>query len=163
MKIIVLFGLPGAGKSFIGDLLQNQFGFYHYDGDLSLPKIMKQAIFKKLPITDTMRNIFFKNLTQKAKQLTKIHQKIVISQTFIKEKYRKYFLTQIPETQFIFIKTNKSIREKRLLERQEYPLDIKYAQKMTLIFEKPKIKYNQIVNNINGKKALKAKLQKILN
>jgi gluconokinase len=163
MKIIVLFGLPGVGKSFIGDILQDQFGFYHYDGDQSLPKIMKQAIFKKLPITDTMRDIFFEKLTQKAKQLTKTYQKIVISQTFIKEKYRKVFLKQISEAQFILVKTNTTIREKRLLERKKYPLDIKYAQKMTLIFEKPKIKYDQIINNINGKTALITKLQKILN
>lgn len=163
MKIIALFGLPGAGKSYIGDLLQSDFGFYHYDGDQSLPKIMKQAIFKKLPINDTMRNLFFKRLTQKSKQLSKIHPKLVISQTFIKDKYRQDFLKQIPNTQFVFIKANKSIREKRLLKRSEYPLNIKYAQKMTTIFEKPKISYKQIVNNTDGEKELKLKLQKILN
>jgi gluconate kinase len=162
MQIIVLFGLPGAGKSFIGDLLQDEFHFYHYDGDQSLPKIMKQAIFKKLPITNTMRTIFFKRLTQKTKKLLLTHQKIIVSQTFIKDKYRKYFLAQIPEAQFILIKAKKSIREKRLLKRLEYPLDIKYAQKMITIFEKPKIVSKQITNNIDGKKSLRLKLQKIL-
>ncbi len=163
MKIIVLFGLPGAGKSYIGDLLQSDFGFYHYDGDCSLPKIMKQAIFKKLPIDDSMRNLFFKRLTQKTKKLSKNYKNLVISQTFIKEKYREHFLNQIPNTQFIFIKANKSVRERRLLARLEYPLDIKYSQKMTTIFEKPKINYKQIINNTDGEKELKLKLQKILN
>lgn len=162
MKIIVLFGLPGAGKSYIGNLLQDEFGFYHYDGDLSLPKIMKQAIFEKLPITDTMRNLFFKRLNKKAKELLKDHKKLVVSQTFIKNKYRQDFLKQIPNTQFILIKARKSVRKKRLLERCEYPLDIKYAQKMTKIFEKPKIKYQRITNNIDGKQKLTLTFQKLL-
>lgn len=163
MQIIVLFGLPGVGKSFVGNLLQTEFGFYHYDGDQSLPKIMKKAISQKLPITDAMRDIFFTNLTKKSQQLLKTHPKLVVSQTFIKEKYREHFLNQIPNTQFIFIKANKSVRERRLLARLEYPLDIKYSQKMTTIFEKPKIHHQTITNNTDGKQKLESALQKLLN
>lgn len=163
MQIIVLFGLPGVGKSFVGNLLQDEFGFYHYDGDQSLPEIMKQAIAQQLPITDDMRDIFFTKLTKKSQELLKTHPKLVISQTFIKEKYRNYFLAQIPSTQFIFIKANKSVRIKRLTERTEYHLDIEYSQKMTTIFEKPKITHNIITNDTNGQEILKSKLQQILN
>lgn len=163
MQVIVLFGLPGVGKSFVGNLLQTEFGFYHYDGDQSLPEIMKQAISQKLPITDDMRDIFFANLTKKTKELLSTNPKLVVSQTFIKEKYREYFLSQIPNAQFIFIKANKSVRERRLLARLEYPLDIKYSQKMTTIFEKPKIAHKQITNNTDGEKELSLKLLKILN
>jgi len=162
MQIIVLFGLPGVGKSFVGNLLQTEFGFYHYDGDQSLPEIMKQAISQKLPITDDMRDIFFTNLTKKSQELLKTHPKLVISQTFIKEKYREYFLNQIPQSQFILIKADSPVREKRLVARKEYPLDIEYSQKMTLIFEDPKIAHQKITNNIDGGLELKSDLQKIL-
>ena len=163
MEIYVLFGLPGAGKTFVGNILQQHFGYYLYDGDISLPNNMKGAIQTKAVITDAMRDIFFQNIIKSSRQLKIKYKKIVVIQTFIKEKYRMQFLKEIPEARFILVQTKKTIREKRLMQRKEYPLDLKYARKMSLNFDTPQIDYDTISNDIDGETNIKQQLQLLLN
>lgn len=82
--LLVIFGLPGAGKSYIANILAEVFGFFHYDGDYSLPRFMKKAILNKEIITDQQREIFFNRLITKMKHITTQYEHVVISQTFIK-------------------------------------------------------------------------------
>lgn len=44
MQVIILFGLPGAGKTCVGKILEEYFNFYLYDGDIDLPDNIKDAI-----------------------------------------------------------------------------------------------------------------------
>lgn len=157
MKMIVLFGLPGAGKTFVGRILKQSFGFYLYDGDLSLPKEMKLAITEKVPVTDEMRDLFFKKLIKQIKNLK--YPKIVITQTFIKEKHRQLFLKEVQRAKFILVQTSTDIREDRLSKRSDYPLDLEYARRMSLNFDTPKINYKIIDNNISGEESIRKQLQ----
>src|SRR3989344_7341030 len=103
MEIIVLFGFPAAGKTFVGKILQKYYGYYLHDGDINLPETMKNAIKTQSLITDTMRDIFFQNIIKSCKQLKTRHKKIVIPQTFIKEKYRELFIKEIPKVKLILV------------------------------------------------------------
>lgn len=157
MQMIVLFGLPGAGKTFVGKILESDFGLYFYDGDLSLPREMKLAIEKKVLISGQMRDKFFQKLLKKFSTLK--YQKIVIAQTFIKEKHRQIFLKAFPETKFILVQTDTEIREARLIKRSDYPLDLDYARGMSVNFEVPKINYKMIDNNISGEESIRKQFQ----
>jgi len=88
------------------------------------------------------------------------YQNLVVAQTFIKEKYRVDLLKKIPETKFILVETNKTIREKRLIERVDYPLDLEYARKMENNFEKPIVDHLVIVNDEDGEESIKKQLYK---
>jgi gluconate kinase len=162
MKLFVLFGLPGAGKTYCSKIAEKYFGYQLYDGDNDLTLEMQKAIQTQQVITDDMRDVFFDNLIESAKHLLTRYEKIIIHQTFIKEKYREEFLQAIPQAQFVLIQTNAKIREKRLRERKEYPLDEDYARKMVLLFDKPLIKHTKIQNNFDGDKIIKEQLEKIL-
>ncbi len=161
MQLIVLFGLPGAGKTYIGKIFKD-LGFYFYDADWDLPKEMQAAIESKSPITDSMRDLFFKNVIESSKKLTAKHKKIILAQTFIKEKYRLAFLRQFPNTRFIFVKTNTHLRKLRLSQRKDYPLDPEYVAKMCHIFEAPKIKHQTIINNAEGEGFVREQIQQYL-
>lgn len=162
MAILILFGLPGAGKTFVGNILQNEFGYFFHDADKDLPKEMIQAINAALPITDAMRDTFFSNIVKRIKQLKRKHKKLVIAQTCIKEKYRTVIAKEFPQIQFLLIHTYTSLREERLLKRKDYPLDIQYARKMCQIFEKPMIDYKVITNNRECAEEVKRQLKEIL-
>jgi len=159
MSIIVLFGLPGTGKSFIGKIFKKYFGHYFYDGDEDLTPEMKTAIKTRTVFTDQMRNVYFKILISKIQDLSKKHKKLVVAQTFIKEKYRLQLIKVIPEAKFILIETKKEIREKRLINRTDYPLDLKYARIMEKNFERPNIKYQIIINNEDKENTIKLQIQ----
>jgi gluconate kinase len=150
MSLIILFGLPGTGKSYVGRIFEKDFDYYFYDGDNDLTDEMKEAVKIQKIFTDRMRDIFFKKLINNIQKLRSKHNRLVIAQTFIKEKYRISLCKKIPETKFILIKTKKSIREKRLSKRIEYPLDLKYVKKMEKNFDKPIINYSVIINNEDG-------------
>ncbi|MEK7570778.1 MAG: AAA family ATPase [Patescibacteria group bacterium] len=162
MEILVLFGLPGAGKTFVGELLQKNFGYYLHDGDLDLPPNMLEAIQKRAIVTDSMRDVFFVKLIKSVQKLQKHTEKLVISQTFIKEKYREAFLAAFPESTFFLIETQELIREQRLQKRKKFPLDLVYAKKMVRSFEPSTLSYIAITNNSDGEEALKKQLLRVL-
>ncbi len=162
MALFILFGLPGAGKTFVGDIFKKYVNFYFYDGDNELPKEIKQAIKNQAKITDTMRDVFFQKLIKKVQKLKSQHENIVIAQTFIKEKYRKMLLKKIKEASFILIQTDTPIRESRLRNRKDYPLDMEYARNMVLNFEKPSLHHQLILNNKNGENQIKKQIALIL-
>ncbi len=163
MSLIVLFGLPGTGKSFVGKIFQEYFDYYFYDGDNDLTEEMKEAIKTKTVFTDQMRDVFFEKLISKVQDLRSRIQNLVVTQTFIKEKYRVDLLKKIPETKFILIKTKKFIREKRLVQRKNYPLDLEYARKMEINFDKPIIDHHVITNNIDGVEDIKKQIKLLKN
>jgi len=162
MKLFIFFGLPGAGKTYVAKVAEKYFDYQLYDGDNDLTPEMLKSIHSQSTISDDMRDVFFENLIESVKDLLTGYEKIIIHQTFIKEKYREHFLKAFPEATFVLIKTNAKIREKRLRERKEFPLDEAYARKMVRLFDRPDIKHMTIQNNFDGEKYIKEQLEKIL-
>jgi len=170
MSLIILFGLPGTGKTFVGKIFKKYFDYYFYEGDNDLTEEMKEAIKVQKVFTDKMRDIFFKRLINKIQKLLALsevegkskYKKLVVAQTFIKEKYRLTLLNKIPKTKFILIETKKEIREKRLMGRTDYPLDLEYARIMERNFDKAKVSHNIITNNIEGIKEIKKEVNLLL-
>jgi len=169
MSLIILFGLPGTGKTFVGNIFEKYFGYYFYDGDNDLTEEMKEAIKTKTVFTDQMRDVFFARLIKKIQNLLALnevegkskHKKLVIAQTFIKERYRISFIKKIKDAKFILIETKKSIREKRLIDRKDYPLDLEYARKMETNFDKPIINHEIIINDIDGDENIKKQINRL--
>ncbi len=161
MSLVVLFGLPGTGKSFVGNIFKKYFDYYFYDGDNDLTKEMKEAIKVQKVFTDQMRDVFFKKLIGNIQELTKKHKKLIVAQTFIKEKYRVSLINKIPKVKFILIETKNSLREKRLAQRTDYPLDLEYARKMEINFDTPMIDHLIITNNIDGEKIIRKQIESL--
>ncbi|KKP60789.1 MAG: hypothetical protein UR56_C0019G0014 [Candidatus Roizmanbacteria bacterium GW2011_GWC2_34_23] len=159
MSLIILFGLPGTGKTYVGKIFEKYFDYYFYEGDNDLTPEMKAAIKTKTVFTDQMRDVFFERLIGNIQELTKKHKKLVVAQTFIKEKYRLQLIKVIPETKFVLVETKKEIREKRLQKRANYPLDLEYARIMELNFESPNINHLTIINDEDGEENIKKQIK----
>ena len=147
--LYVTFGLPGAGKTYAARLFE-QFGFTVHDADDDLPDVMRQAISTQQPINDDMRDEFFKRIITHVEQLLPKHPKLVVAQTFIKEKYRKRFLEHFPYAQFVLVEAADLIRERRLEHRTNQPLEPDYTRKMIAMFEPPHIPHWVIINDADG-------------
>ncbi len=162
MRLLIVFGLPGSGKTYVSGVIAKSLGYHLYEGDDDMPKDMDETIKKRLVVTEDMRNRFFKNMLQSVRQLVKIHEKMIVSQTFIKERHRKKILDQFPKAHFILVKTRDDIREKRLENRKEYPLERKQARVMCENFDKPEIPYDAINNDEDGEENIREQMKMFL-
>jgi gluconokinase len=161
-KLIIIFGKPGAGKSFVADILRNTFGYTIHDGDDDLPGDMKLTLDNKLPITDNMRKRFIENIIASTTKLAKNYPKLVIQQTFLKEFMRKQFIEVFPNAQFILIECDDAIRETRYMKRRYFNLGLPYLQHMSKLFEAPHIPHALIYNNNEGTKEVERGLRSII-
>jgi gluconate kinase len=159
--LFVTFGLPGAGKTYAARLFE-QFGFTMHDADDDLPDEMRQAISTQQPINDDMRDEFFKRITAHVHDLLPEHPKLVVAQTFIKEKYRRRFLEHFPHAQFILVEAKDPIRELRLERRTNQPLEPDYTRKMIAMFEPPHIPHKTITNDADGALILEDQIAALL-
>ncbi len=162
MSLVILFGLPGTGKTYVGKIFEKYLAYHFYDGDNDLTPEMNYAIKTKTVFTEQMRDIFFAKLIKSIFDLKSKHKKLVVAQTFIKERYRTDLIKKIPEAKFILIKTKKSIREKRLAQRTELPLNIDYARKMVSNFDQPMIDHLKIVNDADDEENIRKQIMSIL-
>ena len=162
MPLIILFGPTGAGKTYIGKLLEKEFGYYFYDGDTDLTTEMKQALNSMKVITDQMRQKFISRLINSTDRLCHNHDKLVVAQTFIKERYRVKLLKKLPQAKFVLVKTKTDLRYQRRQTRADYPWDEAYVKKMDSLFEALRIPYQTITNDSNGTNNLKADVGRLV-
>jgi gluconate kinase len=160
--IYVTFGLPGAGKTYAARVFE-RFGFFVHDADVDLPEDMRTAIATQQPVSDEMRDRFFQNITAHVERLRPEHEKLVVAQTFLKEKYRQRFLDHFPQAQFVLVEADNPIRERRLERRTHQPLDPAYTRRMVSLFEPPYIPHMLINNNADGATHLEAQIAALLN
>lgn len=158
--LIILFGLAGAGKNYVGEILADQFGYYHWDADEAIPQEMRETIAQKKIITQAMRDQFTATIISKITELRKYHQKIVISQALYKEKNRKELYEAHPESKFIQITANIDTITARLKKRNDW-VDEEYAKKISENFEEPSLLYATITNESN-RAAIIEQLKKII-
>jgi len=158
-KLFIFFGLPGAGKTYVGKIAEKYFGYHLYEGDQDMSDDYKKAVVEET-VNDELRQEFFDNLIERVNKLKE--EKIVVTQTFIKEKFREQFLNTFPQAKFILIEASFEIREKRLLNKNRFELSLEKWQRMNKIFEKPQIPHEIIYNNDEGEEEVKKQLMKIV-
>lgn len=148
--ILIVFGKPGAGKSYVAEILEKQFGYYSFNGDDALPTDMKEKLFHKGTITANMRSRFLANMIDSIKKLARQHNKLIVHQTFLREFMRKQIIDALPDAKFLLVETDDAIREKRYMKRKYFNLGLAYLRRMTGLFEQIHIPHLTIQNNIEG-------------
>ncbi|OGG65083.1 hypothetical protein A3C94_02310 [Candidatus Kaiserbacteria bacterium RIFCSPHIGHO2_02_FULL_55_17] len=115
-KVIIIFGLPGTGKSTVGTQLAQDLRYEFYDMDKVLPLEMKEKLKNNEIIQEDDFSkylaIFIKNVTALA------HKKsVVISASIFKEKHRKMLLDSIPRHILFVLDAPIEVLRTRLRER----------------------------------------------
>jgi gluconate kinase len=161
-NLLVVFGKPGAGKSFIAEIFRDTYGYSIHNSDDDLPKDMKRALQNTLPITDTMRKQFLKKIIESTQTLTKQHIKLIIDQTFLKEFMRVVFLENFPNAQFVLVESDDKTREDRYMKRNYFNLGLPYLRHMSKLFEAPQIPHLTIYNNNEGTKEIELQIKNLI-
>jgi len=160
--LLILFGVPGAGKSFAGHILRDDYGVHFHDADHELPEDMRHALTSKLPVTDDMRQRFFERVIRVTRRLTEYHEHVAIAQAFMKEQHRQMVLRAFPQAQFILVTSRPDLIEQRFAQRSDYLIDLEDARRIAAVFEPPQIPHRVLPNN-GDREGLSVKLALLLN
>jgi len=145
MKLII-FGLPGTGKTSIGKYISKKFRFKFIEGDDFLIDEIKQAIKHDRIITDAMRDKYYTILLRKLKSAK--DKDTVIVDAIPKDKYRRKFLA-LPNAKLMYVYVNKEVLKDRLKRRKGHIIEQKYLKKILTYFEYPKINCIKINNTLD--------------
>jgi len=143
--LVVLFGLAGSGKNYIGEMLGNNYGFTYWDADAMLTPAMQSAIDQNQEFTQDMRDEFTTEVIAQIKKLHNENSNLIVSQALYKEKNRQEILTAFPKAKLIWIKTSpEKIAEHLQMRNSKVTKD--YAQLISKHFEEPPATYGIIKN-----------------
>ena len=159
--LVILFGLTGAGKSYIGNLIASHFGFFYKDGDDWLSEDMVSSISKNEPFTQEMIYNFTSSIIKNIASLfAKGHKNIVISQALYRQKNRQQILDAFPGAIFIQIDAKPEVIAQRLKSRANN-VDSKYAALIRKYFE-PMSTAAVVNNNHEGTEQVIAEIRKLI-
>ena len=119
-----LFGLPATGKSHIGRMLENKFGFQYYDADKWLPNDLLESLKQGNGFTPEQRDRYYSHICDKITEIisqnnNKNKVPIVIAQATFKNKHRLHILKRFPYINLVWIQTSMEVRLKRLNQRND--------------------------------------------
>ncbi|HRK53201.1 MAG TPA: AAA family ATPase [Cyclobacteriaceae bacterium] len=108
--IIVVFGLPGSGKSYFASRLALHTKAEYLNSDQ-----LRIKMFKKRDYSDEEKKAVYDALFDKAKKAAKRNTSLVIDATFYKQELRQQYLDEFDENVFfIEVVANKRLIKKRM-------------------------------------------------
>jgi gluconate kinase len=158
--LIYLFGLPAAGKNYVGEVLAEEFGFTFYDGDHDLTPEMRQAVREQRSFTDPMRDRFYAALIARLAELRREHPFLAFGQATFKERHRRLIADAFPDVVFMLVEADEAVRMGRLAAGDN-PVTPEYARRIAAFFEPPEHPHF-VVHNNHGRQEVVRQLAALL-
>ena len=114
-----LFGLSGAGKNYVGDLLASKTGWPVYHADRDLSPEMRLALAQKQPFTNAMRDDYFARLPALIRQHQQAGLPLIVTQGAYKQRHRDVLQQHLPHIRFIWVDAPPEMILQRLDNRRQ--------------------------------------------
>lgn len=145
-RVIYLFGLVGAGKNWVGDIMAklSQRSIYHADQDVTHE--MQQAANEGRSFTDEMRDRFFEIVSASITDRLQTVPSLIVTQGTYKRRHRDFLARQISGIDFLQIVAPEHLITERLKKRGG-AFTLEYAQRIQHNFEPPPPGVKTLVND----------------
>lgn len=159
--VAIVFGLAGAGKTYVGKVMHEHFGFYHADADAWLPEEMKNYIVENKLFTLEMLHNYVEIIIANIVALKEKHPRLVVTQALYRQKNRQQLQQAFPNCNLRFIQVDAAdeIIMQRIIARSDW-IEPNYAFNMRQYFE-PMPNASVIINNEKGAEHIIAQLKTI--
>jgi len=98
-----LFGLSGAGKSYVGDVISQYTGWPVYHADIDLTAEMRLALTEARPFTDTMRDAYFSQVLEHIKNRQHADLPLIVTQGAYKRRHRDFLKVHLAGLSYIWV------------------------------------------------------------
>jgi len=119
-KLIVLFGMSGSGKNYLGESLSDHINGMFVDGD-DLFTDQDIEHLKQVTFTDEMRDDYHKRLINYVDKLFIENTNIILATCLVKQRHRDLIYKHYKNSvMFVYLETKDTLSLHRLQNRQHF-------------------------------------------
>ena len=119
---VIIFGVSGAGKTTVGELLSRQLGWRFVEADDFHPAANIEKMRSGHPLTDGDRCPWLERLRRQIEQLLSAGENAVLACSALKRAYRDRLRVN-DEVKFVFLRGDHALVEKQLRSRHGHFID----------------------------------------
>jgi gluconokinase len=134
--VIIIFGVSGAGKTTVGELLARELGWHFYEADDFHSPANIEKMRGGVPLTDEDRWPWLENLRELIKRCIAAGEDAVLACSALKRAYRRY-LRVSAEVKFVFLHGDYALIAKQLQRRRGHFLNPALLQSQFADLEEP--------------------------
>ncbi|MFQ5553638.1 MAG: gluconokinase [Thermoplasmata archaeon] len=120
VRIVILMGVAGSGKTTIGQLLAKDLNWGFYDGDDFHPKANVDKMSQGIALSDEERDAWLATLDGVIQHLISGARSAVIACSALKQRYRDRLAANRNEVVFVYLKGGYDLTHERLLSRKSH-------------------------------------------
>jgi gluconokinase len=134
--IVIVFGVSGAGKTTIGDLLAEELGWQFYEADDFHPRANIEKMRSGRPLTDEDRWPWLELLREQITRSLAAKENAVLACSALKRVYRKR-LGVSDDVKFVFLRGDCALIERQLRRRRGHFMNPALLQSQFADLEEP--------------------------
>ena len=120
--IIIIFGVSGAGKTTVGELLARELGWHFFEADDFHSPANIKKMRRGVPLTDDDRWPWLETLRELIKQRVASHENAVLVCSALKRAYRKHLRVSV-EVKLVFLRGDYALVAEQLRHRRGHFMD----------------------------------------
>jgi gluconokinase len=134
--VVIIFGVSGAGKTTIGQLLAEEFGWRFYEADDFHSQANTDKMRQGVPMTDEDRWPWLESLRQLIKRCLAAGENAVLACSALKEAYRRH-LRVSDKVKLVFLRGNYELVANQLRQRRGHFMNPALLQSQFADLEEP--------------------------
>ena len=159
--LFYLYGLPGVGKNFVGNIFEKQFNFKFIDADNYLTENMKEKLRERKHFTPEEVSEYHKIIAFNIFEIKSHYSNLVIAQASLFKKNRNLIKVLNPEIKFIHVKSNYQTINQRIKYRKGY-VDKEYSDYLQKFLEISESDLEIVNSNNDNQNYLIKQIKKII-
>ena len=134
--VVIIFGVSGAGKTTIGQLLADELGWRFYEADDFHSQVNIDKMRQGVPLTDEDRWPWLKNLRELIKRCLAAGENAVLACSALKEAYRRRLRVNA-DVKLVFLRGDYELIANQLRQRRGHFMNPALLQSQFADLEEP--------------------------
>jgi len=147
--IVVIFGVSGAGKTTIGELLAQELHWKFYDADDFHPQVNIDKMERGEPLTDEDRQPWLQSLREAITRSLAANENAVLACSALKRKYRE-LLRVNADVKFVFLHGSRARIADQLKQRRGHFIDPALLDSQFADLEEPESSEDMLTIELKG-------------
>jgi len=135
--VVIIFGVSGAGKTTIGQLLAKELGWSFYEADDFHPRANIEKMRQGIPLMDQDRWPWLESLRELVERCIAAREDAVLACSALKKTYRRYLRVNA-EVKLVFLRGENALIAEQLQRRREHFMNPALLRSQFADLEEPK-------------------------